>query len=301
MEFKSGFAGLVGPTNSGKSTLLNAIIGKKVSIVSPRPQTTYHGIRGIKHGKNYQLVVTDTPGFQNYREYVPRLLNKVADRHAEENDILVWVFDASNERMFAQIDKLKERISKLKPSEKTICVLNKVDLIPKPSLLPMIEKIHQMNLFSEIIPISAKKDVGVDQLVGLLQNRLTDGQPYYDTTMDTDRSLNFRVTEIVREKIYELTHEEVPYSVLVQMEEIPEAITEQERLPTFYVVIHVDTDSKKGILIGKRGEMLKEIGTRARKDIQELLGKKICLKLHVDVEAKWTEDTRQIQTYLELA
>ena len=156
-EFKSGFVGIVGPTNSGKSTLMNALMSKKISIVSPRVQTTYHGIRGILNQKNSQVILTDTPGYQQHPDRVARLLNRVADKNAGECEVLVWTFDVSNPRVMHQIYKLKTKISQFKPKEQSVCVLNKIDLIPKLSLLPMIEEITKLELFREVIPVSARK------------------------------------------------------------------------------------------------------------------------------------------------
>ncbi len=168
MSFKTGFVGIVGPTNSGKSTLMNALMGKKISIVSNKVQTTYHGVRGILNREDEQMVLTDTPGMQGHGEGIARLLNKVADQAASDCDMLAWVFDASSDRLLGQLNKLSKKIAQ-KPPEKSICVLNKVDKISKPKLLPLIEQISKLGLFSDIVPISAMKGVGVQALHDLFK------------------------------------------------------------------------------------------------------------------------------------
>ena len=299
-HFKSGFIGIVGPTNAGKSTLLNAIMGKKISIVSERAQTTYHGVRGILNKPDAQLIFTDTPGYQRFPDRVARLLNRVADKNAAECEILVWTFDASNPRVLGQIEKLKKKISEFKPKSHSICVLNKVDVMPKPSLLPMIEAIHKLDLFSNIIPVSARKSIGLDGLLSALDAPLPEGPRLYPGDESTDRPQSFMISEFIREKIYRATRQEVPYSVRIELEEFQDPEQEKVKVPTIRAVIHVDSDSRKAIIIGKGGEMLKRIGTEARKEIETLVGHQICLKLFVDVQKDWKNDSRQVNQYLEL-
>ncbi len=301
-EFKSGFVGIVGPTNSGKSTLMNALMSKKISIVSPRVQTTYHGIRGILNQKNAQVILTDTPGYQQHPDRVARLLNRVADKNAGECEVLVWTFDVSNPRVMHQIYKLKTKISQFKPKEQSVCVLNKIDLIPKLSLLPMIEEITKLELFREVIPVSARKKDGVERLLNLIQQPLPEGPQLYPSEQMTDRPQAFLMSEFIREKIYRATRQELPYSVWIEMEEWrdPEEEGHKPKVPTYRAVIHVDSESRKAILIGKGGEMLKRIGMEARKEIETLLGHQICLKLFVDVQKDWKENSRQLNAYLEL-
>lgn len=295
-EFRSGFVGIVGPTNSGKSTLMNALLGKKISIVSPRAQTTYHGIRGIETTQEEQVIYVDTPGFQRGKESIARLLNRVADNNAKDCDMLIWVFDASSKNVPRQIDQLKLRIGQ-KPPEKSLCLLNKVDLLPKTALLPMLAEIGAMGLFGEIIPISARKGDGLDRITRFLKPKLPQGQHWYAPGEITDRPKDFVLSEFIREKIYRATRQEIPYSVWVEMENWP---TEEAKVPTYHAILHVDSESRRGILIGKGGEMLKRIGTEARKEIEAYLGQHICLKLHVQVQPKWREDDRHIKKYLEL-
>lgn len=299
-DFKSGFIGLVGPTNSGKSTLMNALIGRKVSIVSPKVQTTYHGIHGIKNEEGAQIIFTDTPGFQQHRDRVAQLLNRVAENHAKESDALVWVFDASHPKVLGQIQRMAKKIEQLKPKDQRFLALNKVDKINKLTLLPMIEEISKMDLFTEIIPVSAKKKDGMDRLMQLAGNKVPQGDKLYPEESVTDRSNQFIVSEMVREKIYQVAHQEIPYSVRVTVEEWIPHENPEKNCPTIRAVIHVDSKSKKPILIGRGGEMLKRIGSEARKEVEKFLGHQVCLKLHVDVEEAWKKDRREINQYLEL-
>lgn len=301
-EFKSGFVGIVGPTNSGKSTLMNALMGKKISIVSPRVQTTYHGVRGILNKKNAQVIFTDTPGYQQHPDRVARLLNRVADKNAADCEVLVWTFDASNPRVMLQIEKLKKKISQFKDKEHSICVLNKVDLIPKLSLLPMMAEIIKMDLFKHVVPMSARKKDGVDQLLSVINEPLPEGPQLYPSEQMTDRPQSFLMSEFIREKIYRATRQELPYSVWIEMEEWqdPIELETKNKVPTYRAVIHVDSESRKAILIGKGGEMLKRIGTEARKEIEAMLGHQVCLKLFVDVQKDWKDNSRQLNAYLEL-
>ena len=295
-----GFVALVGPTNSGKSTLLNALVGQKLSIVSPLPQTTYHGVRGILNELSFQMVFTDTPGFQSHPDRVPRLLNQVADKNAKEADLLIWVFDASQANPLSQVTRLEKKIASFRPASHSICVLNKIDKIPKPALLPLMQAIHDLNLFSAVIPISARKGDGIEQLVNFVKPLIPEGVALYPTDKKTDRPINFLISELIREKVYRLTYQELPYSIWIDIEETPGEEKEGKRVPDLRAVMHVDSESRKAILIGKQGAMLKEIGIAARKDIEELLGHQICLKLHVKVQEQWKEDANLLNRYLEL-
>ncbi len=298
---RSGFIGIVGPTNAGKSTLMNALVGQKISIVSPKCQTTYHGMRAIKHAPSTQKIFIDTPGYQRNRERVAQLLNVVADKHAKEADLLLWVFDASSPSVLRQIEGLSKKISQMGEPSHHYCVLNKVDQIDKLKLLPMIEKITQFKLFQEVIPLSALKNKNVDSLEKILDAHLPSETAFFPEDMITDRPKQFLVTERVREKIYHATRQELPYSVIVEVErwEEPNDL-EGKKMPVIYVTIHVDSQSKKGILIGKGGEKLKKIGTEARKEIETLFGQQVCLKLFVSVMEGWKRNSRKVEEYLEL-
>ncbi len=300
-EFKSGFIALVGPTNSGKSTLLNALVGQKVSIVSPKVQTTYHKMNGIVNGKHEQLVFVDTPGFQRFEESMARLLNKVADRGAEECDVHAWVFDCSEGRALSQIEKLQDRISTLGKPENRILLLNKVDKLKfKPDLLPLLQQLTEMKLFSEIIPISAHKKSGLDRVFAAVRARIGTGPQLFPQDQYTDRSEQFLVAELIRERIYRETGQELPYSVWIEIESWETQETKTSKVPTIRAIIHIDSDSRKRILIGSGGGLIKEIGIGARKGIEELLGYQVCLKLFVDVQDSWKSSKGTMTNYLEL-
>lgn len=296
MEFRTGFVGIVGPTNAGKSTLMNGLIGQKISIVSAKTQTTYHGIRGVVNRPSSQIILVDTPGFQNVQDGVARLLNRVADKNAEECDLLVWVFDVSGRGFRRQIDVLRERVGALNRKQKGLCILNKVDQVPKPTLLPLLQELHGWDLFAEIIPISALKDKKFETLLNAIEGRLPEAQALFPMDMMTDRNEQFLVSELIREKIYAATHQEVPYATWVEIE----SWEEQKPCPVISARIHVDTDSKQGILIGEKGERLKNIGIAARKEIETLVGRQVCLKLRVDVRRDWKRDRNFVNRYLEL-
>ncbi len=299
--FRSGLIALVGPTNSGKSTLLNALVGNKVSIVSHKVQTTYHKVSGIVHGENEQLVFVDTPGFQRYEEAMARLLNKVADRGAHDCDVFAWVFDVSEGRAVAQIEKLMDRITTLGKPENRILLLNKVDKLKhKPDLLPMLAQLTEMKLFSEIIPISGSKKSGLDRVFAAVRARIGTGPKLFPDDQYTDRSERFLVAELIRERIYRETGQELPYSVWIEIESWETQETKTSKVPTIRAIIHIDSDSRKRIIIGSGGGLIKEIGIGARKEIELLLGYQICLKLFVDVQDSWKTSKGIMSQYLEL-
>lgn len=300
-DFKSGFIGLVGPTNSGKSTLINALVGSKVSIVSPKVQTTYHKVRGIVSSPTDQLVFVDVPGFQRYEEAMARMLNKVADRGASDCDIHAWVFDVSTGRVIEQIEKLKDKVNELGKPENRILILNKVDRVKdKTELLPLLTRLTELKLFSEIIPVSALKKNGLDRILAAVRARLGTGPRLFPEDQYTDRSEQFLVAEFIRERIYRETEQEVPYSVWVEIEGWETQETKTSKVPTIRAVIHIDSNSRKRILVGKAGNIIKEVGMGARKEIELMLGYQICLKLFVDVQESWKNDKGLMTHYLEL-
>ncbi|MBI1861606.1 MAG: GTPase Era [Deltaproteobacteria bacterium] len=292
---RSGFAAIVGPTNSGKSSLVNALVGEKVSIVSPRPQTTYHGVRGIFTDEEAQIVFTDTPGLQNYRERVAQLLNRVTERNVSEADAVVWVFDVAEESFLKKFERLKKRVVQT-PPEKTILVMNKVDKVAKPSLLPLLQRFHEMGLFRAIIPISALKRDGLKNLVDEVKRILPEGTHFFPVEMKTDRSKQFQVTEWIREQAYHRLYDELPYSLWVELE----SWEEEETQIKAHATIHVDGKSKKGMVIGKGGAKLKDIGSHAREGLTKKMGKKVSLFLNVHHEPEWQRDRNRLQVYLEL-
>ncbi len=279
---KSGFIGLVGRPNVGKSTLLNAIIGHKVAITSDKPQTTRNVIQGIRTDEDSQMVFVDTPGIHKPKNKLGRILNKEAYYSLEDVDVVLFLVDITEPLgkgdMFV-IDVLK------KVEVPVILVINKIDKLPKEEILKKIDQYKDLYNFDEIVPISARKMDNVDRLITVLKSKLTDNIKYYDEDMYTDKPVNFMVSELIREKILELTFEEVPHSVSV----ITDSMEYGRDSVNIKATIVVDRENLKRILVGKNGTMIKEIGTRARMDIEPFLGRKVYLELFVKVIPKWRD------------
>lgn len=295
--FKSGYIGILGPTNSGKSCLVNALVGEKVSIVSPRQQTTYHRVTGVLNRPDEQFVFVDTPGFQRHGDPIARSLNRVADRGGDTCDVVLWVFDATNRGCFQQCEALADRIRQKGERDKQICVLNKVDKVKdKTLLLPLLERFHNSGLFRDVIPVSALRKDGMDRLLEIIRPELGEGPQFFPSDQYTDRSQQFLATEYIREAIYRTMRQEVPYAVWIEVE----SWDEQGPTTKIHAAIHVDSQSRKKILVGKNGQALKEVGTKARKQIEALIGKPVYLKLFVDLQENWRNNKNQVNSYLEL-
>nr|MBP3259015.1 GTPase Era [Bacilli bacterium] len=279
---KSGLIGLVGRPNVGKSTLVNSIVGRKVAIVSNKPQTTRNLIQGIYNDEDSQIVLMDTPGIHKPNHKLGDYLNKEAYYTIDDVDAVMFLVPANEEIGGGDkfiIDKLKEA------NKPVILVINKIDTIKKEDLLNKIDSYKDLYPFSDIVPVSALKKDNVKTLIKVLKNYLTDNVKYYDDDYYTNKSTNFMIAEIVREKIMNLTHEEVPHSVTC----IVESVEKHNNAFEISVCIIVDRDSLKRIIIGKGGSMLKEVGTKARVDIEELLGTKVFLNLYVKTMNKWRD------------
>ena len=279
---KSGFIGLVGRPNVGKSTLLNAIIGRKVAITSDKPQTTRNIIEGIRTDEDSQMVFVDTPGIHKPKNKLGKMLNKQAYFTVEDVDVILFLVDITEELgkgdMFV-IDVLKN------VSVPVILVINKIDKLPKETILKKIDEYKDLYNFDEIVPISAYKKDNIDRLISVLKSKLSDNIKYYDEDMYTDKPVNFIVGELIREKILNLTHEEVPHSVSV----VVESMEYNKESVNIQATIVVDRENLKKILVGKNGSMIKEIGIKAREDIEELVEKKVYLELFVKVIPKWRD------------
>ncbi len=279
---KSGFVGLIGRPNVGKSTLLNSIIGKKVSITSNKPQTTRNLIQGIYNKDDIQIVFVDTPGIHKSKNKLGRVLNKQSFFTVNDVDVILFLVDVTEELGKGDkfvIDLLKE------VNVPVILVLNKIDKIRKDLILPKIEEYKELYDFSEIIPVSAYKNDNVDRLLNVLENYLPDKVQYFDSDVVTSSSDEFVISELIREKVLQLTEEEVPHSVTC----VTEKIEYTKKIVNINGLIIVDRENLKGIIIGKQGNMIKEIGTRAREDIEKYLGKKVYLELYVKVIPKWRD------------
>ena len=273
---------LVGRPNVGKSTLLNAIIGKKVAITSDKPQTTRNLIQGIRTDEDSQMIFVDTPGIHKPKNKLGKILNKQAYYSIESVDVILYLIDITEELgkgdMFV-IDVLK------KVSVPVILVINKIDKLPRQEILKKIDEFKDLYNFDEIVPISAYKKDNIDRLINVIKSKLTDNIKYYDDDMYTDKPVNFIVSELIREKILDLTFEEVPHSVGV----VVDTMEYNKNAVNIQATIIVDRENLKRILVGKNGTMIKEIGIQARKDIEELLGKNVYLELFVKVITKWRD------------
>lgn len=290
-DFHSGFAAITGAPNAGKSTLLNAMIGEKISITSPKPQTTRNRIAGIVHGTGFQIVFLDTPGVHKSDKLFNRKIVDVALSAMDEVDLILMIADASDPSPASE-SLLVDKIGEKKPLP-AILALNKVDLVEKPLLLEQIQKWAALDIFSEIVPISAKTGLQVPQLVAAMAGHLPPGPAYYPEDALTDAPERFIVAEMIREKVFAHTGQEIPYSTAVTIERF--AGDEKKDLVRIHAAIHVERDSQKGIVIGNRGRMLKTIGSEARKDIESLLGTRVFLELFVRVEKDWSKKPKSIR------
>ena len=290
MSFLSGFIAIIGPPNVGKSTLLNHILGTKLAIVSPKPQTTRNRTIGIYHGEGFQMVFVDTPGIHKTLTALHKSMVKSALAAFQEVDILLLMIgtDRPDDPEISSIVGNLKRIKK-----PCVLAVNKIDIYPKEHLLPIIERYRQLCLFDVIIPISALKGDGVDVILKELKSRLKPGPQFFPIEMRTDKSETFLVSEIIREKIYFHTREELPYSsavTIINMEEI-----QNKNLLSISGRIHVEKDSQKGILIGKQGRMIKAVGRSARLELEKIFGMRVYLDLTVRVDKNWTKNTRALR------
>lgn len=279
---KSGFIALVGRPNVGKSTLLNAIMGRKIAITSDKPQTTRNIIQGIYTDNDSQMIFIDTPGIHKPKNRLGKILNKEAYISMDDVDIILFLVDITEN--LGKGDKFIIDLFK-NTSKPVILVINKIDRLPKSEILHKIEEYKDLYDFDEIVPVSAVKGDNIDRLISVLKGKLTDNIKYYEDDVVTNVSNSFMISEIIREKILELTHEEVPHSVNV----VTEDISYDKNVVNIKAMIVIDRENLKRIIIGKQGTMIKEIGRRARIEIEELLDKKVYLELFVKVIEKWRD------------
>jgi GTP-binding protein Era len=290
--FRSGFVSIVGRPNVGKSTLLNRLIGGKVSIVSAKPQTTRHAVRGILTRPDVQIVFVDTPGLHKPRNLLGERLNAIVRRTLREVDAVVFVLDASQAIGGGDAFLAHELAATPTP---VIPVINKADLVAPPRLLDQIDAAGALGPFREVLTSSAVRGTGLDDLTRALVELLPAGPQYYPAGTLTDQPEAVLVAEIVREKALELTREEVPHSVAVVVDEME--LREGTDLVDVHALIYVERDSQKAILIGRGARMLKEIGTRARREIEALLGSRVFLDLRVRVQAHWQRSAALLERF----
>ncbi|MBZ0168349.1 GTPase Era [Candidatus Methylomirabilis lanthanidiphila] len=287
---KSGFIVIVGRPNVGKSTLMNRLLGHKVSIVSPRPQTTRTQIRGIKNLPGAQLIFLDTPGIDKSGGYFHRLLVKTATNSLEGADLILWMVEAPDP--LSQDDKLILEILK-RVTSPILLAINKVDLAEKESLLPTIDRFRTLLTFAEIVPISATAGDNVALLESLLVQYLPEGPPLYPLDQVTDQPEQFIIAELIRERVFRSVYQEVPYAVAVLVEKV--RAREGRALTDVEATIYVEKDSQKAIIIGRGGGMLKRIGELVRPEIEKLLGTQVFLKLWVKVRSDWQKDDEALK------
>jgi len=287
-NFKSGFISIVGAPNAGKSTLLNRLLGEKISITSDKAQTTRNRILGVLHSPTAQLIFLDTPGMHYTENTFNARMVEAAVSAMSEADLVLFIADASapdreSEKLI--VDKLKYL------KKQVIIALNKIDLVKKQSLLEMIVKWSERGTFKAIVPISAASGDQTDALLKEIESALPEGPPFFPDDVMTNMPTRFIAAEMVREKIFRLTGQEIPYSTAVTIENFDESDPDIVKI---HAAIHVERDSQKGIIIGKGGSKLKQIGENARKDIERLVGTKVFLKLFVRVEKNWSRDTKSL-------
>jgi GTP-binding protein Era len=287
-KYRSGFVAIVGRPNAGKSTLLNRLVGQKVAIVTSKPQTTRNRIQGIVTEPGGQIVFIDTPGLHSADSALGRQMMHEVAAALEGIDVLLLMVDASRALPHAD-DLLLERAERFRG--KTILALNKVDGLPKQKLLPLIEAFHKAFEFAAIVPISALKGHGCRDLLTEIFPLLPEGEPYFPRDQVTDQPERFLAAEIVREKAIQSMYHEVPYALAVKVDKFEDS----PKLLRIEVTMNVERDSQKKILIGHKGEMLKKIGTEARKELEVLFDKKIYLGLFVAVVPDWRENPQRVR------
>lgn len=290
--FRSGFVAIIGLPNVGKSTLLNRLLEQKIAITSPRPQTTRNRILGIKNLDNAQLIFIDTPGIHSSAEDFNRRIVQTALAAINEVNAVLWLVDGSQPATSDRKLILDTLDSSNRP---VILAFNKIDLIEKSKLLPLIDEYRSIHQFEAVIPISALYGDGLDILLNELVALLPEGPQYYPSDMITDLPERFLVSELVREKVMRLCYEEVPYGVAVTVDSFQEK--PEKNVVVVHATIQVERQSQKGILIGKGGSMLKRIGEQARKDIEGLLGTKVFLQLFVRVARNWRKDEELLRRF----
>ena len=285
---KSGFVSLIGRPNVGKSTLLNTLINQKIAITSNKPQTTRNIIQGIYNEEGYQIVFVDTPGIHKPLNRLGKVLNKEAESFTKDVDVVLFIADAKDglgagdKKILASLDNTDSKV---------ILVLNKIDKMTKDEIFETINDYKDLYDFTEIVPISAITKDNVQVLLEVIKKYLTDTIRYFDNDMITTSTISFLSSEFVREKIFRLTEEEIPHSITC----ITSQFEEKKNIVNITVDIIVDRDSIKKIIIGKQGQLLKTIGTEARKDIEALLGKKVYLELYVKTIKNWRDKEKYLK------
>ncbi len=295
-QFKSGFVSIIGRPNVGKSTLLNSLIGEKISIMTSKPQTTRTKITGILNKDNAQIVFIDTPGIHKPKHKLGNVMNQTVNDSIKDVDLLVFIVEAEDEEIGKGDMYILQKV--IDSNIPCILVINKIDKIKRDKLLAIISKYTELYDFKAVVPLSALKNDGVDRLLEEILNNIPYGPKYYEEDEITNLSEKDIVSEIIREKALKLLDEEIPHGIIVQVDSFK--LKEKSDGTKYYNIeatIFCEKDSHKGIIIGKEGTMLKRISTYAREDIEKLMNKKVNLKTWVKVKDKWRDDEKVIKNF----
>lgn len=285
--FKSGYVAIIGKPNVGKSTLMNALVGRKLSIVTNKPQTTRSRVIGIMNGDDHQVIFLDTPGIIEPRYRLHEAMMHDVRDSVQDADLVVFMADASLDRL----DELSLTAAKEVPA---ILVINKIDLIAQEEALPLAEAYMERRTFETVVPVSATKGFNLDTLRETILERMPEGPPFYPPDMVSEHPERFFVAEIIREKLFELYREEIPYSTAVNIIQFLERDDEKDLIDAEIIV---ERESQKGIVIGKKGEALKRVGMAARKDIEAFLDREVFLRLFVKVRDDWRNRDQHLRSY----
>lgn len=290
-EFKSGFISIIGRPNVGKSTFLNRVIGQKIAIMSDKPQTTRNKVQGVLTTDDAQMIFIDTPGIHKPKHKLGEFMLKVSKNALREVEVIMFMINAEQ-----KLGPGDEYVMEMLKGTKTpvFLVVNKIDAIHPDEVFAKIDEYRNEFDFAEVVPISALEGNNVDRLLETIKKYLPEGPQYYPADQVTDHPERFIIAEMIREKVLHLTRDEVPHSIAVEIEKIRRDENDKVRVMASIIV---ERDSQKGIIIGKRGAMLKDIGTRARKDIENLLGSKVYLELWVKVQKDWRDRSSQLRDF----
>lgn len=292
INFKSGYVAIAGPPNAGKSSLLNRMLGEKISITSKKPQTTRNRIVGVLHRPAMQIVFFDTPGVFEARDKLNRRIVDAALSAVGDADLILLVIDVSQSEPDAQRFLVNQLQSQTRP---VVLALNKIDLTAKSHVLDSIAQWSKAYAFEEIVPISARHGIQIEELISAMAGNLQPGPPYFPQDTLTDATERFITAELIREQVFRMTGEEIPYATAVTIDVFKEK--KAGRLVTIEATIHLERSSQKGMVIGQKGSKLKQIGIRSREQIENMLGCKIYLKLFVRVQKNWRKDTKAIRRF----
>ncbi len=294
MSTKSGYVTIIGKPNAGKSTLMNALLGQKLSIITNKPQTTRKRVLGILNGDDYQIIFLDTPGILR-AEYLlqERMLDYISES-INDADIIIYLIDAESDPGAEKLLSDETASGSLKKNRKKIAVINKVDLSTEEKIKSLIKNLEEKKLFNAVVPVSAAQNYNLDSLKNIMLEFLPEGPIYFPEDQISDENERFFVSEIIREKIFEIYRDEIPYSAEVQIDEFNER---EGRKDFISASIIVERESQKPILIGKKGESIKKLGQLSRRDMEQFLGRDVFLELRVKVREKWRSDPRMLRYF----